>query len=57
MDDYARFVLDRAKAGVSPPQKPAEFAEIGLAAGRYDAAAAARLAAKKAAKKRRRRGL
>ena len=50
MDDYARFVLDRAKAGSAPsaisPAAPEGF----------DAAAAARLAAKKAAKKRRRRG-
>ena len=56
MDDYARFVLERAKAGVSPSQGPAVAAETGTAAPAHDSAAAARLAAKKAAKKRRRRG-
>ncbi len=53
MDDYARFVLERAKTGAAPAgpdQAPAERSQ-------FDAAAAARLAAKKAAKKRRRRGL
>jgi ATP-binding cassette subfamily F protein 3 len=50
MDDYARFVLDRAKAGPAPSLAPAAAPEG------FDAAAAARLAAKKAAKKRRRRG-
>jgi ATP-binding cassette subfamily F protein 3 len=50
MDDYARFVLDRAKAGPAPSLAPAAAPEG------FDAAAAARFAAKKAAKKRRRRG-
>ena len=50
MDDYARFILDRAKPGSAP-------SVISTAAPEgFDAAAAARLAAKKAAKKRRRRG-
>ncbi len=62
MDDYARFVLERAKLGTSPSQPPASdqtggLAEIAAAAKDQDSAAAARLAAKKAAKKRRRRGL
>jgi ATP-binding cassette subfamily F protein 3 len=51
MDDYARFILDRAKAGSSPSSAMQPAAPEG-----FDAAAAARLAAKKAAKKRRRRG-
>jgi ATP-binding cassette, subfamily F, member 3 len=50
MDDYARFVVDRAKAGPAPSLAPAAAPEG------FDAAAAARFAAKKAAKKRRRRG-
>jgi ATP-binding cassette subfamily F protein 3 len=53
MDDYARFVLERAKMGVSPSSSQPE------AAGEQPdraAAMAAQLAAKKAAKKRRRRG-
>jgi ATP-binding cassette, subfamily F, member 3 len=50
MDDYARFVLDRAKAGPAQSLAPAAAPEG------FDAAAAARFAAKKAAKKRRRRG-
>jgi ATP-binding cassette subfamily F protein 3 len=49
MDDYARFVLDRARNGASPAEEPAETPERA-------AAAAARLAAKKASQKRRRRG-
>jgi ATP-binding cassette subfamily F protein 3 len=54
MDDYARFILDRAKVGSAPSQPIAnDQAEV---AEHFDAAAAARLAAKKAAKKRRRRG-
>ncbi len=57
MDDYARFVLDRAKLGASPSQQPADLAEAGAAMRGEDSAAAARLAAKKAAKKRKRRGL
>ncbi len=62
MEDYARFVLDRAKTGVpSPAQQtanaPAAELAVAVGAGRDEAAAAAaRLAAKKAAKKRRRRG-
>src|ERR1700722_13815301 len=52
MDDYARFVLERARAGASAAQDDAEVAGDPSAA----AAAVARLAAKKAAKKRRRRG-
>ena len=51
MDDYARFILDRAKAGSTPSSGTQPAAPEG-----FDAAAAARLAAKKAAKKRRRRG-
>jgi ATP-binding cassette, subfamily F, member 3 len=54
MDDYARFVLDRAKAGAAPAQPIADDQPVALEG--FDAAAAARLAAKKAAKKRRRRG-
>jgi ATP-binding cassette, subfamily F, member 3 len=54
MDDYARFVLERAKAGLAPSQPVAN--DPAAAADQFDAAAAARLAAKKAAKKRRRRG-
>ena len=50
MDDYARFILDRAKPGSAPSVIPTAAPEG------FDAAAAARLAAKKAAKKRRRRG-
>jgi ATP-binding cassette subfamily F protein 3 len=53
MDDYARFVLERARTGAAAAgsdHAPAEH-------NQFDAAAAARLAAKKAAKKRRRRGL
>jgi ATP-binding cassette subfamily F protein 3 len=51
MDDYARFILDRAKAGSAASSATQPAAPAG-----FDAAAAARLAAKKAAKKRRRRG-
>jgi ATP-binding cassette, subfamily F, member 3 len=57
MDDYARFVLERAKLEASPAQQPVEFAAAGAVMRDADHAAAARLAAKKAAKKRRRRGL
>jgi ATP-binding cassette subfamily F protein 3 len=60
LDDYARFVLDRVKAGItSSPQQTANDQTADLAetaAWREQSAAAARLAAKKAAKKRRRRG-
>ena len=60
MDDYARFVLERARAGAAPVQQmngqgTANSADAESAD--FDGAAAARLAAKKAAKKRRRRGL
>jgi len=55
MDDYARFVLERAKAAVAPAQVN-DREQVG-APDQFDAAAAARLAAKKAARKRRRRGL
>jgi ATP-binding cassette, subfamily F, member 3 len=61
MDDYARFVIERAKLGSAPSQNANGRGEGGEGeepdAGSFDAAAAARLAAKKAAKKRRRRGL
>jgi ATP-binding cassette subfamily F protein 3 len=61
MDDYARFVIERAKLGSAPSQSANGGGEAGEGdaadAGAFDAAAAARLAAKKAAKKRRRRGL
>jgi ATP-binding cassette subfamily F protein 3 len=61
MDDYARFVIERAKLGAAPSQSTNGGGEAGEGeaadAGSFDAAAAARLAAKKAAKKRRRRGL
>jgi ATP-binding cassette, subfamily F, member 3 len=54
MDDYARFILDRAKVGSAPSQPIAN--DQAAVPEQFDAAAAARLAAKKAAKKRRRRG-
>jgi ATP-binding cassette, subfamily F, member 3 len=61
MDDYARFVIERAKLGSAPSQTANGQGEGGegeaVDAASFDAAAAARLAAKKAAKKRRRRGL
>jgi ATP-binding cassette, subfamily F, member 3 len=61
MDDYARFVIERAKLGAAPSQMANGRGETGegeaVGAASLDAAAAARLAAKKAAKKRRRRGL
>jgi ATP-binding cassette, subfamily F, member 3 len=61
MDDYARFVIERAKLGSAPSQAANGSGGAGegetVEAGAFDAAAAARLAAKKAAKKRRRRGL
>ena len=55
MDDYAKFVLDRAKAGAKAPSQSADAAAAPqpLSAAQEDAA---RAAAKKAAKKRRRRG-
>ena len=54
MDDYARFVFERAKRG-SPGAEV--NGKLRTWAGEFDVAAAARLAAKKAAKKRRRSGL
>jgi ATP-binding cassette, subfamily F, member 3 len=61
MDDYARFVIERAKLWAAPSQPGNGRGEAGEGeaadAASFDAAAAARLAAKKAAKKRRRRGL
>jgi ATP-binding cassette subfamily F protein 3 len=61
MDEYARFVIERARLGAAPSQtdaapSAADESEEGGAES-FDAGAAARLAAKKAAKKRRRRGL
>ncbi len=57
MDDYARFVLERAKTGIAPAQADAgmQTGEEAGAPAAFDAAAAARLAAKKAKQKRRRR--
>jgi len=59
MDDYARFVLERAKTGIAPAQADAgvQAGEEAGAPAAFDAAAAARLAAKKTKQKRRRRGL
>ncbi len=57
MDDYARFVLDRAKAvTASPSQQTTGLAEAGAGLKEAGSADAARLAARKASKKRRRRG-
>ncbi|HEX4410535.1 MAG TPA: ABC-F family ATP-binding cassette domain-containing protein [Xanthobacteraceae bacterium] len=63
MDDYARFVLDRAKVGAAPSQKSDHrggSAHLGDAkevlSAEQEAAQEARFAARKAAKKRRRRG-
>ena len=56
MEDYARFVLDRAKRAASP-SPGAELAPSSPVPGDGDDSAAARVAARKAAKKRRRRGL
>ena len=55
MDDYARFVLDRAKVGAVAPSQVAGSAAL----DRSDSPQkqAERDAARKAAKKRRRRGL
>ena len=54
MDDYARFVLDRVKAGTAAPaQSPAAEAVLDA---KQAAARDAQYAARKAAKKRRRRG-
>ncbi|HTC05445.1 MAG TPA: ABC-F family ATP-binding cassette domain-containing protein [Xanthobacteraceae bacterium] len=54
MDDYARFVLDRVKAGTAAPAQ-GNVSDAVLSA-QHTSAAEARYAAKKAAKKRRRRG-
>jgi ATP-binding cassette subfamily F protein 3 len=54
MDDYARFVLDRVKAGTEAPAQGTTSDAVLRA--QQTAAAEARYAAKKAAKKRRRRG-
>jgi len=64
MDDYARFVLDRARAAVRAPSQngdgraaAANLADaVDVLTAEQKAAQAARYAAKKAAKKRRRRG-
>jgi ATP-binding cassette subfamily F protein 3 len=56
MNDYARFVLDRAKGGASPSQLAVDLLGTAVSGGQ-ETTDAARLAAKKAAKKRRRRGL
>src|SRR5580700_264460 len=56
MDDYARFVLDRARVAVSL-SPGVDLAPSGPIPGDQDSTAAARVAARKAAKKRRRRGL
>jgi ATP-binding cassette, subfamily F, member 3 len=64
MDDYARFVLERAKAGLRAPSQDAEAGVVVPAEVKgsvtsimaAEQAAAAREAARKAAKKRRRRG-
>jgi hypothetical protein len=63
MEDYARFVLERAKAGGRAPSQNADHraaADLGEAetvlSGEQQASQEARFAARKAAKKRRRRG-
>jgi ATP-binding cassette, subfamily F, member 3 len=61
MDDYARFVIDRAEMQAAPSPKAAHQHEMdpgraAVAMAAQEAAVAARLAAKKAARKRRRRG-
>jgi ATP-binding cassette subfamily F protein 3 len=64
MDDYARFVLDRARMAARGPAQngngraaPADVADAGdVLTAEQKAAQEARFAAKKAAKKRRRRG-
>ena len=56
MEDYARFVLERAKLAASPA--PAvDLAPSNPTSDDHNSTAAARFAARKAAKKRRRRGL
>jgi ATP-binding cassette subfamily F protein 3 len=54
MDDYARFVLERARTGARAPSQPGSVTVP--ATGDQTAAQAARDAARKAARKRRRRG-
>jgi ATP-binding cassette, subfamily F, member 3 len=57
MDDYARFVLDRVKAGTAAPSQNADPKAHAAEESHLDAEqAAARDAARKAARKRRRRG-
>jgi ATP-binding cassette, subfamily F, member 3 len=56
MDDYARFVLERARLAASRSPE-ADFAASSPIPGDQDSTTAARNAARKAAKKRRRRGL
>ncbi len=56
MDDYARFVLERAKTGEQAPSQSGGSAVTVLATADQDAAQEARDAARKAARKRRRRG-
>ena len=56
MDDYARFILERAKLAVSLSPE-VDLAPSGPIPGDQDSTGAARVAARKAAKKRRRRGL
>jgi ATP-binding cassette subfamily F protein 3 len=55
MDDYAKFVLDRARAGTVAPTQNRDMADASSSDNAKDAAE--RDAARKAAKKRRRRGL
>jgi ATP-binding cassette, subfamily F, member 3 len=55
LDDYARFVLERAKAAATPAQ-PQQAAEPPGGPAAMTAQRATQIAAKKAAKKRRRRG-
>jgi ATP-binding cassette subfamily F protein 3 len=57
MDDYARFVLDRARAGAVAPSQDAGGKDIAVDRKDTPQKQAERDAARKAAKKRRRRGL
>jgi ATP-binding cassette, subfamily F, member 3 len=56
MDEYARFVLDRAKAGIQAPSQTVETKEAESEPLMGTAQMTARDAARKAARKRRRRG-
>jgi ATP-binding cassette, subfamily F, member 3 len=56
LDDYARFILDRAKIGLRAPSQSGGGSRPMLEAADQGAAQASRDAARKAAKKRRRRG-